>query len=105
MKTLMMALALSLTGVAAGCSARAADRPASAPSEATVTIPVAGMTCASCSVAVRTALKRIEGVKSVDVDRDQKQARVIYDAAKAKPEQFVEAINKLGYRAGAPARR
>lgn len=85
----------------------AAARSAEVPTRGrvTVAIPVAGMTCAACPVAVRTALKKIDGVESADASREKKEAVVVFDAGKAKPEQFVEAINKLGYRAGVVVKR
>ena len=53
-------------------------------STATVTLNVEGMTCAACSVAVKTVLKN---------------AVVEYEPAKVKPQQMVDAVNKLGYQA------
>lgn len=84
---------------AANAEAPSGDAKSSAQS---VTIAVEGMTCASCSVAVRTALKKLDGVKDAKVSTADKRAVVEYEPAKVKPEQMVEAINKLGYRASLP---
>lgn len=65
----------------------------------TVTLTVEGMTCASCSVAVRAALKKLDGVRDARVSVEEKRAVVDYDAAKVTPQQMVEAVNRLGYRA------
>ena len=70
-----------------------------APAVSTVTLTVEGMTCASCSVAVRTALRRLEGVQDARVSVEEKRAVVDYDAARVTPQRMVEAINRLGYRA------
>ena len=69
------------------------------PSTTTVTLSVEGMTCASCSVAVRTVLKRLDGVKEAKVNLSEKNAVVEYEPAKVKPQQMVDAVNRLGYQA------
>lgn len=72
--------------------------------ETKVAIPVDGMTCAACPVAIKTALKKLDGVKSAEASREKKQAEVVYDESKVTAEQLAEAINKLGYKAGTPKR-
>jgi mercuric transport protein len=88
-------------GLSASCSTNAsAQAPAEKTASAqTVTLTVEGMTCASCSVAVRTALKRLDGVRDAKVSVSEKRARVEYEPAKVTPQQLVDAVNKLGYRA------
>lgn len=68
----------------------------------TVSLTVEGMTCASCSVAVRTALKKLDGVNDAKVSVPDKRAVVDYEPAKVTPQMMVEAINNLGYRASLP---
>jgi copper chaperone CopZ len=65
-------------------------------------IPVEGMSCATCEIPVRHALKRIDGVKSAHVSVATKTATVDYEPAKTNPEQLVAAINSTGYRATLP---
>ena len=65
-------------------------------------IPVEGMTCATCEVGVRYALKSVNGVESARVSAAAKTATVDYDPAKTNPEQLVAAINATGYRATLP---
>ena len=67
-----------------------------------VVIPVEGMSCATCEIPVRHALRRIDGVKSTHVSAATKSATVDYEAAKTNPEQLVAAINSTGYRASLP---
>lgn len=67
-----------------------------------VVIPVEGMSCATCEVAVRSALKRVNGVASAHVSVATKNATVDYDPAKTNPDQIVAAINSTGYRASLP---
>jgi mercuric ion transport protein len=67
-----------------------------------VVIPVKGMSCVTCEVAVRNALKRIDGVASAHVSITTKNAAVDYDPAKTNPDKIIAAINSTGYRASAP---
>lgn len=94
------ALALSACSSTNASAQAPAEKTASAQ---TVTLTVEGMTCASCSVAVRTALKKLDGVKDAKVSTSEKRAVVEYEAAKVTPQQMVDAVNKLGYRASLPA--
>src|SRR4030095_2854927 len=64
-----------------------------------IVIPVEGMSCATCEVAVRKALKRVNGVASAHVSVATKIATVDYDPAKTNTDQIVAAINSTGYRA------
>lgn len=68
-------------------------------SEARVSLHIDGMTCASCAAAVRTALRRLDGVSEATVSFDDKRARVVYDPSRVTPERMVQAVNDLGYRA------
>ena len=68
----------------------------------TVTIPIEGMSCASCVARVKKALRSIDGVTEVEVSLAQRAARVSYLDAQVSPEHLAAAINDLGYRAGTP---
>jgi copper chaperone CopZ len=67
-----------------------------------VVIPVEGLTCVTCEIPVRFALKRIDGVKSAHVSVASKAATVDYEPTKTNPEQLVAAINSTGYGASLP---
>ena len=69
---------------------------ASHPTES-LTLPVLGMTCASCQHHVEEALKATEGVESARVDLMAHRANVVFDPSLAAPEQLVEAIRGAGY--------
>lgn len=71
---------------------------------ATTTLSVDGMFCATCKVAVRTALSKLDGVKDARVDVANKSVTVEYDPNKVTPQQLVDAVNRLGYQASLPAR-
>ena len=67
-----------------------------------LTLPVLGMTCASCQHHVEAALRETQGVDSVRVDLMAHRASVVFDPAMAAPEQLVEAIRGAGYDAVLP---
>jgi copper chaperone CopZ len=67
-----------------------------------VVISVEGLSCVACEIPVRHALRRIDGVKSVDVNAATKTATVDYEPVKANPQQLVTAINSTGYHASLP---
>lgn len=101
-----LALALFLTGSALVCccgsiSAEPATSVASEKQDQVV-IPVKGMTCAGCSAAVRVAVKRLDGVVSVEVDHEKASATVVRNPEKVTVEQIVEAINRTGFKASPP---
>src|SRR5438874_292392 len=64
-----------------------------------IVISVEGLSCVTCEIPVRHALRRINGVKSAHVSAATKTATVDYEPAKTNPEQLVAAINSAGYRA------
>jgi Cu+-exporting ATPase len=67
-----------------------------------LTLPVLGMTCASCQHHVEQALRATAGVESAHVDLMAHRAKVVFDPALAKPQQLVEAIRGAGYDAVLP---
>jgi len=86
-----------------------ATAPVSAPGETQlanglnrIVISVEGLTCVTCEIAVRHGLRRIDGVKAMQVSAATKTARVDYEPSKTNPEQVVAAINSTGYRASSP---
>ncbi len=60
---------------------------------------VTGMTCGGCEAAVRMAVNRLEGITEVEASYEEGKATVTYDATTAKPEDIINAIEKLGYKA------
>ncbi len=67
-----------------------------------LTLPVLGMTCASCQHHVEEALRATAGVEQARVDLMAHRASVVFDPALAAPEQLVEAIRGAGYDAVLP---
>jgi|FaiFalDrversion3_1042247.scaffolds.fasta_scaffold00122_1 copper ion binding protein len=76
-----------------------AHAPTSNLTLATATIQIEGMTCGGCAASVHQALATREGVKSVEVSLEKKQAIVTYDPAKVTPKQLADAINQTGFKA------
>jgi P-type Cu+ transporter len=68
----------------------------------TLTLPVLGMSCASCQHHVETALSSTAGVESAHVNLMAHQASVVFSPALVAPEQLVEAIRAAGYDAVLP---
>ncbi|WP_235401191.1 heavy metal translocating P-type ATPase [Rubrobacter aplysinae] len=62
-----------------------------------ITIPVTGMSCASCSGRVEKALARAEGVAEASVNLATERASVSYDPELTRPEGLVEAVRGAGY--------
>jgi copper chaperone CopZ len=103
--TLLLAsvIVLAFAGVNVRSYVFTGSAPAAAPNAIAnlqrVVIPVEGMTCVTCEIAVRNALKRVNGVASEHVSVATKNATVDYDPTKTNPDQIVAAINSTGYRA------
>ena len=86
MKTLITVLALSA----------ALSAPAWAATQ-TVTLSVPGMTCATCPITLKKALNKVEGVETIEVNLEKKEALVTFDDAKATVEALLEATKNAGY--------
>ncbi|HEX4744159.1 MAG TPA: heavy metal translocating P-type ATPase [Candidatus Limnocylindria bacterium] len=71
-----------------------------------LTLPVEGMTCASCVRRIEKALAKVEGVETASVNLATEKAHVVFDPAKAGLDQLRAAVEKAGYKLGplAPAR-
>ncbi len=67
-----------------------------------LTLPVLGMTCASCQHHVEDALRSTAGVQSAHVDLMAHRASVVFDPAVAGPDTLVRAIRGAGYDAVLP---
>src|SRR5438034_2542723 len=67
-----------------------------------IVLSVEGLSCVTCEIPVRHALRRIDGVESAHVSAATKTATVDYEPTKTNPEQLVAAINSTGYRATLP---
>ncbi|MCH9674355.1 MAG: cation transporter [Gammaproteobacteria bacterium] len=70
---------------------------AMAANERTVAFAIEKMTCATCPITVRAAMKRVDGVKAVDVDLDSKIATVTFDASVTSVSEIAGASSNVGF--------
>ncbi|MGA2536405.1 MAG: heavy metal translocating P-type ATPase, partial [Terracidiphilus sp.] len=72
------------------------------PGTESITLPVIGMTCASCQHHVESALNSTAGVQSAHVDLMANRASVVYDPSRTTPENLIDAVRAAGYDAVLP---
>ncbi len=65
--------------------------------EASAQFSIENMTCATCPISVKKAMKRVDGVNSVEVDFETKVATVVYDPAVTTPGDIAAASTGVGY--------
>ena len=63
----------------------------------TTIIKVSSMQCGSCKKNVTKALKKVDGVKDVNVNLDTKEAKVTFDNSVVNVSQLEDAITAAGY--------
>lgn len=63
----------------------------------TVTLNIENMTCAMCTVTIKKALQKVDGVKQVTVDYDSKTVLVTFDSIKADSAALIKATTNAGY--------
>jgi periplasmic mercuric ion binding protein len=68
---------ISFAGIT--CLILAAGLSLASEADKTVTFEVERMTCATCPIAVRKAMHRVDGVKNVEVSLENKSAVVTFD--------------------------
>ncbi len=66
-------------------------------SPVTLALPVVGMTCANCAVAVERNAKKVDGVSRAAVNLASEKVTVIYDPVIATPQAVIERIERAGY--------
>jgi copper chaperone CopZ len=59
---------------------------------------IEGMTCENCVKALTKALKRVNGIKDVNVERENARASVTFDTTKTDMAAIHEAILNSGYK-------
>jgi Cu+-exporting ATPase len=60
-------------------------------------IPITGMTCANCALAVERSLKKAAGVSDATVNFATEQAAVAFDPSLLKPADLVKRVEDAGY--------
>lgn len=67
------------------------------PEHEEIVLQVENMTRAACVVAVRNSLKRLEGIESVEIDYDAKEAIVIYSPTVIDTQAMLTATTDIGF--------
>jgi len=65
--------------------------------EKNVTLPVTGMTCANCALNIERNVKKLPGVKEMNVNFATEQASVAFDTDEIQINDVVEKIHDAGY--------
>lgn len=103
MKTLVLVLGIVALGGAAVMAAQttAAEQEKQKPAAgAMCVLKVSGMTCGGCAAAVKSAAKKVDGVKDATVSHKEGRAEVSYDPSKTTPDAIARAISeKSGFKA------
>src|SRR5436305_9695806 len=63
------------------------------------TFALEGMTCASCAMRIEKGLKKVPGVTDAQVNLATEEATVTYDPTQTGPEQMVQKVETVGYKA------
>ena len=61
------------------------------------TFSVANLTCPTCPIAVKTAMQRVPGVRSVKIDFETKKAIVTFDPTRTNAAAIAAASTNAGY--------
>lgn len=71
-----------------------------------ITMPIYGLTCRSGGeLTIERAILRVQGVRYAYVNPATEMAYVEYDPSRCAPENLIEAVEHIGFRAGIPASR
>ena len=102
MKTLIAlvgsALTLSIGAVAVTSVAASPSSSQSAPVHVQIaSFAIANMTCPTCPITVKTAMSKVNGVRSVKVDLSSKTARVEFDPKVTDAAAIATASTNAGY--------
>jgi mercuric ion binding protein len=109
MKTLLVA-SVAVADASAVCpfceravssaAAQGASQATQAADTTTVRMRITGMTCATCQVTARVALKKLDGVYDATVTYDDSLAVVRYDQKRVNAAQIASHLTRLtGYKA------
>lgn len=67
----------------------------------TLTLPVKGMSCASCAARIEKKVGAMQGVRLATVNFGAEQASIEFDPIQTSPEKIVETIQKIGFEVSA----
>ena len=55
------------------------------------------MHCENCEKKIKSNIRFVKGTKKIETSVDDQKVTIVYDARKAKYDDFVEAFKKIGY--------
>src|SRR5574343_1472150 len=58
-----------------------------------------GMHCAACAISIEDALRRVPGIKSVQVSAASHRGRIVWSDQETRPSQWMQASAAVGYKA------
>ncbi len=62
-----------------------------------VVFSVSGMHCASCAAIIERSVKKLPGIKEINVSFAGEKARVVFDSKETHEDQIIQKIKKAGY--------
>jgi len=97
MKKLLLTLVMALCGLTASANTpvSAADKTNKADTLLVTTTPQ--MHCANCEKKVKTNIRFVKGVKSIETSVPEQTVKIVYDPSKSKYSDFEAAFKKIGY--------
>lgn len=87
----------AIFGCGACASGAGGEPPPAASADHRAVLQIEHMTCASCSVTVKTAANKLTGVVSIDVQVTAGQATVTFDSSTVTAAQIAAKITDAGY--------
>src|SRR3990172_4673486 len=66
----------------------------------TVSLPITGMSCASCAAKIEKGITGLSGIITASVNFATEKISITYDPEKVHLNDFVQTIKELGYGAG-----
>ncbi len=66
--------------------------------EVTSNLRVPAMDCDACSVVIKRALNRNKGVKKVELNTENRTAKIVFDDAQTSEAEIEKAIEKAGFK-------
>jgi copper ion binding protein len=93
MKQLLVLLFFAVTVLT--CGKRDDQQNATQEGHAMISLPT--IQCQTCVETIKTAIQKVEGVESVNIDLKEKRAHVHFDPAKTSQEKIEKAIAAAGY--------
>lgn len=95
MKKFLLMLIMAVTGL----TASATVLPEKAPVDTLVVTTTPQMHCAGCEAKIKNGLRFVKGTKKIETSVEQQRVTIVYRADKAKAEDYIEALRKIGYEA------